>query len=248
MGEQESFKQLKVSLRSGGYVNKTVFIKPYVGDESLPEDKTLFVSGLSGRLRDPSNLRQLFGQNFGQVEEIALHPNKNTAMVLFKTPTALSKALKAHLQLLQFEEVVDEEEEKGFCGLRKIIEDLKSKSLPWEIAREKATKKFQDIQAKLDEQNQQDQQQQDDGWTVVKKGRGRKRVGAGYETSGVSAQLAEKVLEHKNKKQKVSDLSDFYKFQKREERMSQQFKLIKKFEQDKQRIKEQRNQRLFKPV
>eukprot|EP01026_Neomeris_dumetosa_P041174 TRINITY_DN3405_c0_g1_i1.p2 TRINITY_DN3405_c0_g1~~TRINITY_DN3405_c0_g1_i1.p2 ORF type:complete len:191 (-),score=39.19 TRINITY_DN3405_c0_g1_i1:422-994(-) len=189
-----------------------------------------------------------------------MHPLGKSAMVLFETEIGLEKALRAHLSLVNFEDQEDDVDETNQeqenkvqeqkFGIRKIVEDLRLQSMSWKEAREVADNNFKKAQERIDILKQEEEGQQppqDDGWTVVRRGRGRKRVGEGYETSGVSQKVAEKVAQHRAKKQKTFQLQDFYKFQKREERMSQQFKLIRKFEEDKKRIKQHRSERMFKP-
>lgn len=88
-----SYCVLPVRLRRNASTLRNVYVKSHAGHDSLPKDRTLFVTGLPFGLHEVG-LLELFSK-FGTVERAAIHGSKTSAVVLFETAASKLKTLSA---------------------------------------------------------------------------------------------------------------------------------------------------------
>ena len=112
---------VKVGRRGQQPPTRHLFIKPHAaGADSLPRDRTLFVTGLPVAM-DEGALLELFGR-FGSVERAALHASKVSAVVLYEAASgrdaALAAAARGAVQAVELPEPSAPYGLKGGCCLR----------------------------------------------------------------------------------------------------------------------------------
>ncbi len=88
-----SYRVLPIQLGKGSKIVRHLFIKPHAGADSLPKDRTLFITGLPFQL-DEGGLLELFSR-FGSVERAAVHASKVSAVVLYEAAAGRDAALQA---------------------------------------------------------------------------------------------------------------------------------------------------------
>ncbi|GAB4821958.1 hypothetical protein N2152v2_009004 [Parachlorella kessleri] len=239
MSQSSSYRVLPIRL---GQLVRHLFVKPHVGQDSLPKDRTLFVTGLPFQLEEGSLLELC--SNFGNVERAAVYASKGSAVVLYTTPAGRDNALQAAAKGL-IQQVQLPEPSAPF-GLKAWVEQHKALT-PGNSELQKALDAWTEEFEAEEERRRQEalRAMEDEGWTVVQRHKGRKKnAGAsGVTVAGVAGAAAQ--AQAAAKKDQVH--SDFYRFQQREKRRSELLDLRQRFEDDKRRIAELKAARRFKP-
>jgi hypothetical protein len=123
MGGDSNYRALPIRLHKGSQLVRHLFIKPHVGQDSLPKDRALFVTGLPYQL-DEGSLLELFSK-FGRVERAAVHASKVSAVVLYSAASGRDGALQAAAKgLVQQIELAEPSEPFGLKGGRLLPHDL----------------------------------------------------------------------------------------------------------------------------
>lgn len=221
-----------------------LYIKQHSGHDSLPKDKTLFIAGIPLEINE-SSLLNLFS-TFGEVERVAIHGSRVSAVVLYSTASGRDAAIKAAkknkptlVQTAQLPTTYN-------FGLKGWIDAHKSEKPGNTVLQER-------LDAWMDEYETEEAQRkaealaamQEDGWTVVQRHKGRKKnaSGTGVVVGAVAARAAQAIAA----KKQTAAHTDFYRFQQREKRRQDLLDLRQKFEEDKKRLAEIKAARKFKP-
>lgn len=102
-----SYRVLPIKLHKNSKIVRQLYIKAHASaQDSLPKDRTLFITGLPFQL-DEGALLELFSR-FGAVERAAVHASNVSAVVLYEAAAgrdaALQAAAKGAVQLVELPE------------------------------------------------------------------------------------------------------------------------------------------------
>lgn len=216
-------------------------------EEDKPLGRTLFIVNIPPYVNE-SNLKQIFSLS-GEIRSVVLinglpQNNENpcaaklqkgfqSGYIVFKKRESLLKALElTHLN------PISNESQPVLTGLLKYVQDYNNTICNVDELKEKCKKVISDYDLKRSENNDKDQID-DDGWTVVgKKGR---NPGLALKES-VDTKLKEKI---KKKEKKI--LKNFYPHQIRESKQNYITALREKYQADKKRIEVMKHSRTFRP-
>ena len=111
-----SYRLLPVRLQGAGPGTvRYLYIKPHAsGQDSLPKDRALYVTGVPAALQGTA-LVELFAK-FGEVERAALHGSRVSAVLLYAAAEGRDKLLKAAAKGRPVE--LKLQEPAGPCGLK----------------------------------------------------------------------------------------------------------------------------------
>lgn len=247
-----------------------IFFKPHkVPDSSdeKPVGRTLFLSNIPP-WASADSLRRLFSAN-GPVENVFLqkipssgappveiskyfidHPELRVghgfkyAYIVFERPSSVQNAMKK--MKVSEPRCLSTKENPIEIGLNKwrqeyrdgLITDLDGlKREIEEFVADHDRKKAEEI-SKAEEEAEPDE----DGWTVVSRHTAKKPVGK------ISNKAQAKVKAREQRKRKRKELENFYKFQMKESKLQKMEELKQKFEVDKKRQAQMKQDRKFKPV
>lgn len=222
---------------------KTIFvtnIPPYVHTEHLEfgfasagEVSRIIIGDLKGRRvtiphpNDPPN------HFFNQIPQLDTF---KSAYIVFKS----TKAMRAALQLRSIK-LYENNKTILETGVDKWTNEYLNR-LPDAAELSAAVEEYMNVFDESEVERKQKEKQQevdDDGWQVVKKGRN-----AGFEQKEmILKKLADKIEDGKKKK----ELSNFYTFQIRDSKQQHIVGLRRRFENDKRKIEVMKNNRRFKP-
>lgn len=211
---------------------------------SQQTDCALYVAGLPYGINDDV-LKTVFS-SFGAVSGVGIQPSKTSAVLLFQDASSVTAALKAAASgaVIECEHEVSGQPR----GLKAWVQQHKAKR-PGNAALSEQLDKWME-QYDVEEERQRKAREEamaEDGWTVVVRSKGHKRVredeGVTYVTGGVASAAAQAAAAAK--KPKVHET--FYRFQQREQRRNELMQLREKFEADKKRIQALRSARNFRP-
>jgi ribosomal RNA-processing protein 7 len=252
--ESTSYRCLPLQLHRDAPL-RYLYLKPAVlgGDggaadqqEDFARDCALFVAGLPAEL-DETTMLHIFAA-YGEVERVALHGSRVSAVVVYASKKGRDSALKAAAKGKIAE--IDLPAPSGPRGLKAWVEahkaekpgnaELQRRLDAWmeEWEAEEERKKAASLAA-----------MQEDGWTVVQRHKGRKKnadAASATVVGGVAAAAAAARAAAKAKTAKYS--TDFYRFQQRSRRRSELMELREQFEQDKRKLLELKAARKFKPL
>lgn len=228
--------------------SKHVFLRAHkADDENNPSPAhALFVTGLPLGVAT-EDLLQLFSC-FGTISTLALHPSQVSGILVYDQEAACSKALSAAAGGAVLE--LTPAEPSGATGLKGWLQGHKA-----------AFPGTQVLQHQLDEWMEEFDAREarklaavadaaaDDGWTVVKRHKGRQTNsdGDGISMGGISSAVA--VAAGKKAEEGSRQLlPHFYRFQRREKRRDELLELREQFEADKKKVQELKAARKFKPL
>lgn len=208
-----SYHILCIQLNGNSSAVRHLYLKPYVGQDSLPKDRALFVTGLPVEMDEEALLR-LFSK-YGEIERAAIHGSRVSAVVLYATKKARDRVIKT-ADKGSIVELTIPPCTRAF-GLKRWVEmhkaekpgndELRRRLDKWmeEYEEEEARRKAEAVAA-----------MEDDGWTVVQRQKGRKKsTSESGATVGAMSAAAARAAEQK--KQPALH-HNFYRFQQRERR------------------------------
>lgn len=234
--------ELALKFEASSRICHHIFIKEHTEhkkDDGKPLGRTLFVLNIPPYATKDS-LKHVFSVA-GVVESVILCESEEhgfkTGYIIFTKTSSLSKALR-----LKELAPLSTDEHPVFIGLKKYIRDYNNSIVdPVELQQEVNTFMAEyDKQQETEKQQANEQNVDEDGWTVVtKKGR----------NPGLSRKesVENKITQKLQKIEKKKRLQNFYTFQIRESKMNHIVKLREKFEEDKKRIEAFKRSRKFKP-
>jgi ribosomal RNA-processing protein 7 len=241
------YAALGVRLTPTSELVRHVFLRAApAGGGGFPADRALLAVGLPAAL-DEAALLQLFSA-FGAVERAALHASRLSVAVLYTKSAARDKALRAAAKGRVVE--LDPPEPAAPYGLKAWVEGHKALTPgnaalqreldAWTAAHEAAEAARREAALAAME---------GDGWTVVRRQRGRRKStdGGGVSVGAVSAGAAAAAAAAARAKRPAAP-GNFYRFQQRDKRRSELLELRERFEDDKRRLGELKAARKFMPV
>lgn len=248
MSSASNFKTLGLKLRSHCPLVCHVVVKEHQPQKEDGSDKNaIFVAGLPLAITT-DDLTNIFSC-FGEVVVAVLHPSKKSGMVVFNRQGPVKSLMAAATsgQIIEY----DMPEPEGWCGLKAWVERhkglrpgsavLQQQIDDWMTAHEEEVELERQRQAAL---------MHDEGWTLVVRGKGKKKTkgdeGQGPTTaSGGVAQAAAATMLGKRKS---TEFTDFYRFQQRQKTREELLSVREKFEEDKKKIARMKANRTFKPM
>lgn len=235
-------RMLRVRIKAGSPFLSYVAIKAHMSGKQR-DSPSLFLSGIPLGL-DEESVEQVFAC-FGDIQQVVLHPNKRSGMVLFDSADSVKAALAAAESGAVIECPLPEGEAPA--GLKAWVHEHKAQRPGNKVLQ----KQLDDWVESHEEEEERKHQQKlsamaEDGWTVVVRSKGRAKTteeGSMSVRSGGMAAAAAKAKQ-------VAGLpveDKFYRFQQRDKRRTELMDLREQFEQDRKRIAELRQSRNFKP-
>ncbi|KAG1679952.1 hypothetical protein FOA52_007016 [Chlamydomonas sp. UWO 241] len=184
---------------------------------------------------------------FGSVEQVVMHGNKRSGMVLFEAVEAVEAALQAAQSQALVEWSLPESDEPA--GVKAWVHEHKSRRPGNKALQQRLDEWVAAFEAEEEQKERaRTQAMAEDGWTVVTRGKGRAKTteeGGMTVRSGGVAQAAARAKGDAKGTVQIEDA--FYRFQAREKRRSTLLDLREQFDADKKRIAELRQSRKFKP-
>ncbi|XP_049874322.1 ribosomal RNA-processing protein 7 homolog A [Pectinophora gossypiella] len=253
------FKALELQLTEDSVSPHTIYFKEHSVREHTadkPSGRTLLVINLPSYV-DEKGLSNAFSEA-GKVQSVMFYPKPTTAEVkpvkkflpespittfkvaylVFTKVSELDKALK--LTELQ---PMNSEDHKVKVGIKKWIEDYNSSVYQPKLLKEKVEtfmKQYDAEMKKAEKKEKQLEQEDDEGWiTVTKHGK--------VQSIARTEKVENKILAKDEKANKRKELKNFYTFQIRESKMKHIVALRQKFEEDKKKIHQIKQNRRFKP-
>lgn len=238
------FKSLRVNIQAAAPYSKDLFIKQHSGkDHGVPAGRALFIAGIPISIA-AEDLVELFSA-FGDVQSAAVHPTKTTAIAVFSEQAACSEALAAAANGTVLE--LTPGEPAGATGLKAWVNAHKARFPGNDELQRQLDAWTEDFEAAEERKRKAAEEAADDGWTVVKRHRGRGKTtdeASGVSVGGVAAAAAEEA----GGKVKENLTTNFYRFQQREKRRDELYALREQFEADKQKIAAMKASRRFRPL
>jgi len=246
-----SYLVLPISLHSKFKLVRHLYLKPQSGQGNLPQGRAVFVAGLPAELHEGALLELL--TRFGEVEKVAVHGSRLSAVVLYSSKQGRDAALKAATKGKTIR--LDVTSSLGSInGVNSSTQGLKA----WVNAHKAQKPGNAELQRQLDEWMEDYEAEEErrkasamaameeDGWTVVQRHKGRKKntSGTGVTVGAVAAAAAAA----RAAKKRPVEHADFYRFQQREKRRNDLLELRERFEEDKKRLTELKAVRKFKSV
>ncbi|KAH0554300.1 ribosomal RNA-processing protein 7 homolog A [Cotesia glomerata] len=211
-------------------------------EPEFPRGRTLFVLNLPP-YTTVSSLRAAFSRHCGHVKSVKLaarvastKKGYKTAYVVFSKESELQQAISLPKD---FVIILNSNEAPGLFGIKKWSKEYNSGMILNEKEVKESIEKYMVAYDKIVTAEENEEEVDEDGFIKVssKKKRGQ-----------FAPQRKESTIEEKKKKlQKEKKLVNFYQFQIREAKKQQLEEMRKKFELDKQKVKQLKSQRIFKP-
>lgn len=224
-------------------------------ESGVDSDTRLFVASIPSGIMEQEFLRFMI-ETVGPVAQVALHGTRTSALVVFESASSLKKLFSTL------------EKKRGKARVIKRVDRTEPFGLKGWVTRHKAQYNLNTnavLQKQLDEwidafEDREARQKEEamraleeDGWTVVRRFKGRKKNAneADGITVGAVAPAAARDIASRSQ-QKVAKRSegqgaDFYRSNTREKRRSELIDLRERFEEDRRRLHELRAARKFKP-
>lgn len=242
---RENYRALGLRLDKRNPLLRYLYLKPHKGGtDGVPKERSLFVAGLPLKVGKQQQLVALFSV-FGKVENCAVHPSKRSAIVVFESEARRDVVLSAAAAGQIVEYFIPET--TGPTGLKEWLNEYKAQrpgNLKLQQQIDEWMINFEEEQEK--QKRAREAELAEDGWTVVKRRKGGKKVSDG--NVSVAAISKSKARTAKEKKGKLDGLvENFYKFQAKEKKQQAVLDLLDKFEEDKKRIAKIRAERVFSP-
>lgn len=213
-----------------------VNIPPYVDEEGI---KNAFRE--AGTIESVQFLLKPSTAEVKPVKKFLPDPEKTTfkaAYIVFEKVAQLDKALK----LLKLEPI-NSENHTLKTGLKKWIDEYNNAVLQPKALKEKVEafmKNYDERIKKEDKKEKKLEEEDDEGWvTVTKRGK--------VQSFARTEKIENKILAKEEKGRKRKELKNFYTFQIRESKMKHIVSLRQKFEEDKKKIAQIKQNRRFKP-
>lgn len=229
----ESWSSLPISFEASGYTRtRHLYIKYHHHNNSgriehskgAPgeESTCVFMCGIPAGVTEEECLQ--FVSQFGPVQTVALHGTRTSALIVYETHKSCRKMFQTAEKgrVTTFQRIPKKEP----CGLKAWVLEHKA---AYNINTNRVLQKqldawmeeFEEREAK--EKEEALNKMEDDGWTVVRRHKGRKKnvdEASGITVGAVAPAAARHVLEARKANVKEKRHENFYKFQQREKRRS----------------------------
>lgn len=213
-----------------------VNIPPYVDEEGI---KNAFRE--AGTIHSVQFLLKPSTADIKPVKKFLPDPEKTTfkaAYIVFEKVAELDKALK-----LSRLEPMNSKNHAIKTGIKKWIEEYNNAVLQPKALKEKVEtfmKNYDDNLKKVEKKEKKLEEEDDEGWvTVTKRGK--------VQSFARTEKTENKIMAKEEKGRKRKELKNFYTFQIRESKMKHIVSLRQKFEEDKKKIAQIKQNRRFKP-
>lgn len=252
------FSALELKLNEDSEHSHTIYFKEHsVRDHTKdkPSGRTLFLVNIPP-YADEKGIANAF-QEAGIAEsvQLCLKPNQSepttegftpeikkpsfrVGYIVFSKVVELDKALK-----LSELEPMNSDKHKILTGMSKWMEQYNSSILTQTSLKEKVEnfmKRHDEDTKKAEDKEKELEQEDDEGWvTVTKRGK--------VQSFARSEKVENKIIQKEEKNKKRKELKNFYTFQIRESKMKHIVTLRQKFEEDKRKIAQIKQNRRFKP-
>lgn len=220
----QSWSSVPIVLTTGGHAVKRYLYIKYHNVENREDSNgvscRVFMCGIPAGVTEEETLQ--FVSSFGPVQTIAMHSTRTSALIVFETDHGARKMFQAATKGREkkFQRIPRREP----CGLKGWVNDHKE---TYTINTNGVLQKrldawmedFEDREARDKEDALKNME--DDGWTVVRRHKGRKKnvdEASGITVGAVAPAAARTMLETRNAKETRHE--NFYKFQQREKRRS----------------------------
>lgn len=239
------FKTLWLRYEENSSDRNQLFIKAHTDKKysKYPKDRTLFVINIPPYATEES-VKFAFGKKCGPVESVQFVKNKSEkcTYVIFEKDSSLDKALSLTSNVIL---TLSSKEKPLMTGLNKWCREYNNSVCNEGEAKKYIQQFMENYDAKVTERlikEKEDEEGDADGWVKVT---GRKKRGefALARKESTINKLQEKLSTGNQKKQ----LKNFYPFQIREAKRQNLMELRKKFDLDKQKLQQMKQNRTFKP-
>jgi RNA recognition motif. (a.k.a. RRM, RBD, or RNP domain) len=157
---------IPISFHADATCVRHIYLRPHAGSDTLPTDRTLFITGLPAKLSHEL-LAQLFSR-FGDLERAAVHSSGLSAVILFAATKGLDKAMRAATKgrviVLEPPEHTSAYGVKAWVEAHKLLKpgnvELQRQLDEWTAAYE-AAEEARKLEAMAN--------MEDEGWTVVQR-------------------------------------------------------------------------------
>lgn len=215
---REEWNALPFFLWSDESPLRYMFIKPHTTSE-YDENTVVFTSGIPSGLTEEECLQ--FVTSFGAVTTLAMHPTRSSALVVFESSRGAEKMIKAAKKGQP--RIIRRIPRGGFFGLKAWVKGHAKACRPGNAALQRELdrwmEEFEEREAKEKEEAM--ARMEDDGWTVVRRYKGRKKNTnevSGITVGAVAPAAAREIAAKRQRRDAVYE--NFYASQKREKRRS----------------------------
>ena len=251
-----SWSALPFHLYSKATPERHMFCKRHAGEGSDADSgNRLFVASIPSGITEQEFVRYMV-EAVGPVEQVAMHGSRTSAMVVFESADSLTRLFSGLGKKRKKAQVMTRIDRMAPFGLKGWVTQHKAQyNLNTNATLQKHldewVEAFEDREARQKEEAM--RKLEEDGWTVVRRFKGRKKNAneADGITVGAVAPAAARELASRSQ-QKVAKRSegqgaDFYRSNTREKRRTELIDLRERFEEDRRRLHELRAARKFKP-
>lgn len=213
---------LPILFESADFTAKRHLYIKYHDKDGEQESRRVFMCGIPVGVTDEECLQ--FVSSFGPVQAVAMHGSRSSALIVFETDTSAQKIIQTAEKgrTKPFHRIPRKEP----FGLKAWVEQHKQM---YTINTNKVLQKQLDAwMEEFEEREAREKEQalaamEDDGWTVVKRHKGRKKnvdETSGITVGAVAPAAALEVLKSRQTSGRDRKHENFYKFQQREKRRS----------------------------
>lgn len=195
-----------------------MFIKPHKTPEH-DDENTIFMSGIPSGLTEEECLQ--FVTAFGPVTTLAMHPTRSSALVVFESHRGADKMIKDAKKGKP--RIIRRIPRQELFGLKAWVKGHAKACRPGNAALQRQLdrwmEEFEEREAREKEEAM--ARMEDDGWTVVRRYKGRKKntdEASGITVGAVAPAAAQEIAKKRQRRDAVYE--NFYASQKREKRRS----------------------------